>query len=199
MRWFRRQGLSCCLLVEIELGRGGVRLGERLRAEEDTGDERPREQHPGEDVERRLEAVIEGDATRVRDPVCVGEVACRQGGDRAHRGDPDRAAYLPARVDEPRGDPRIGALDAGEARDRDRNERKPQAGSAEDECREQVPEVVAVDGQAGQDASDDADASNPAVSVARTPKRATTIWAKFDATTTGIAKPAKATPDCTAE
>ena len=158
----------------------------------------PDEQQPRQHVERGLEAVVERDRARRRDAgVGVGIVARRRRGDRAHRGDADRPADLTARVDEAGGDARVGALDAGEARDRDRDEREPHPGAAEHEGREEIPEVAARRPAAASATRRRRPRRAARRSASRrTPKRPTTICATFDVTTTVSAKPMNATPLC---
>src|SRR5436190_388315 len=113
-------------------------------------EQRARDEQADQDVEAGLEAVVERRSARGGDAVNAHVVAGRARGDGAHRGDPECAADLAARIDQARGDARVGALDAREARDRDGHERQAHAGAAEHEAREDVPEVVPVDRQARQ-------------------------------------------------
>jgi hypothetical protein len=62
------------------------------------------------------------------------------------RGNADRSADLLARVEEARGDSRLGFGHPGERADRHRHEGERESDSAEDEGWEQIPEVVAVNG-----------------------------------------------------
>ena len=78
------------------------------------------------------------------------EVARRGSGHRAHGCDANRAADLPARIDQTRRDAGVGAIDSGETRNRHRDERKSHAGAAKHEPREQIPEVVSVHWQPRQ-------------------------------------------------
>src|SRR5512133_3735447 len=113
-------------------------------------DQRAGDEQADQDVEAGLEAVVERRSARRGDAVDAHVVAGRARGDGAHRGDPERAADLAARIDQARRDPRVGALDTREAGDRDGHERQAHAGAAQHEAREDVPEVVPVDGQARQ-------------------------------------------------
>ena len=142
---------------DVELGRRGRALGERLRADEAGRDRRAGDQQPGEDEERGLEAVVEGRATRRRDRVRVGVVR------RSSVAAIALTAAMPIAppiwrlvLTSPEAMPGVGALDTGEARDRDRDEREPEPGAAEHEGREQIPEVVAVHRQAGEQRDRDA-------------------------------------------
>ena len=118
------------------------------RPHERNHDRRAGEQQARQHVERGLEPVVESRGARGRDRrVGVGVVPRRGRRDRADRRDPEGAADLTARVDQARGDARVGALHTGEAADRDRDERQAHARTAEHEGREEIPEVVPVHGQ----------------------------------------------------
>ena len=66
--------------------------------------------------------------------------------DRRGRGDADRATDLLVRVDETGRDARIGLAHAGQGADGHRHEGERETDPAHEEGREQVGEVVAVDG-----------------------------------------------------
>ena len=136
--------------VRLLLGSGGLvqrdrpvdRLGTdgRSRRGPDEGDhdQRAGKQQPDEHVERRSEAVVERGAVRDAEPRVGAQVAVRRRRrDRAHGGDAHRAADLAAGVDQARRDPGVGALHAGQARDRHGDEREAHAGAAEHEGREE--------------------------------------------------------------
>ena len=156
----------------------------------------PDDEEPEQRVERRLVPVVErggaAGACAVEVPSTVAAIAL--------------AAAMPIAppicrlvLTSPEATPASARFDSRQARDRHGDERQPHAGAAEDEGREQVPEVVAVDRQPGQQRDrQPPTTSRPAVSVARTPTRPTMSWARFETTTTVSAKPLKATPLWTA-
>ena len=73
---------------------------------------------------------------------------CRR--NRAHRGQTDGPADLPARVDQTGSDARVRALDTGQTGDRHRHERARQADAADDERGKHVAEVAAVGRKPGE-------------------------------------------------
>jgi len=77
----------------------------------------------------------------------VDVVSRERGRDRGRRSDADRPADLLRRVDQPGGDAGIRLADAGEATDRDRNERQRKPDSAEQERGEEIAEVMPMHGQ----------------------------------------------------
>ena len=167
----------------------GAGAGVRSSAPVSTGSD---DEECGQRVQRRAVAVVERlDTAGGR----AAEVRRRGCGDRGRRGDADRAADLPARVDEPGRDAGVGAIDAlqgsrsspGRTRGPCRRRRARRPGTC--------PRSSGRRPAAGSGARPTtADISRPAVSVARTPTRPTMSCARFETTTTESAKPLNATP-----
>ena len=202
-RW--RTGVSYVMLPPSGRRADGLRRlrrGGTLRPDQDAGDDCTDDQEPGEHVEGGLEAVVERGGARRADPgVCicvvrrsrVAAIALIAASPIAPpiwrlvltRPDamPASARSTPARLAIVSGDEREAEAERHRARRPGRDPRssgrRPAAGSARRPRR--------------------AEARMPAVSVARTPKRPTTACARFDATTTEIAKPLNATPVWIAE
>ena len=104
---------------------------------------------------------------------------------------------LPAGVDEAGRDARFRTSDAREARDG--HGRTSCIGAAEHECREQVPEALAVEWQPGEERHGDRRGEEPAGQRGADSDAPDDDRATFDATTTVSAKARNAMPVCTAE
>ena len=125
------------------------RLGDRLllRTETAPGTMKIETRTPANAMRRpprtRHEPVRQRRRHRCRRDLVV--VAGREG-DRREERDADRAADLLRRVDEPRGEPGLLRLRPGQRRDGDRHERERDRDAEDEEAREEIRPVRAVDG-----------------------------------------------------